>query len=192
MQNQIKTLFQVHSINSVSRLGKRLLISSMIISLSACATQRQIQSDPEQTLKAGYARISFQEPNRVPNLFKEKLFGRLSSLSTESGITVELTQKNSNASKLFVDVMPGTYEIKAECDPVKNYSGDQTSWLTSHTLTVKADQVIKFGCEYYTQKIGFTDDDLISQKSVWPDEKSQYKRKARRVRLFEIDSEVIR
>ncbi len=193
MQNKIKTLLQ-RLPNKGGFLCKSFLTIGLLTGLTACATRGDVQSESERerALKPGYARIEFQAADRFPNIFKEKLFGRFSSLNTESGINVEFTPENSDQTKRFVDVMPGTYGIKADCDPVKNYSGDQINWLTNHEITVQADQIIKFGCEYYTKTINYGGDSRLSEKSAWPDKKSDLDRKVRRVRLHEIDSRFVR
>lgn len=130
------------------KLRNVVLILSIIGLLNACSAKKE--ANKSIYLNPGFGRIIFKEPNRVPNVFKEKLFGQISSIFTESDSPVPLSLSNSDASRRYVDLMPGSYKIKVECDPVKNYSGKQVNWLASKNIVINAGQITTLGCESYS------------------------------------------
>ena len=136
----------------MNRRKLKLLVASLAIlsTTVACSIKRNFGTDV--ALKSGHARIEFARDNHIPHIFQEKLFGLISSLSTEAGQKIDIDPANKAASVRFVDVLPGTYKLKANCDPVNNHSGDQYNWLVNHELTITAYQVVTLGCEYYKEE----------------------------------------
>ena len=132
---------------------KVILTAAAILSgTTACSIKRDYVADEDQALKPGFARIIFTRDNHIPNLFREKLFGKISFLKNQSGDAIDIDPIYNSASVRFVDVLPGTYEMKANCDPVNNHSGDQYNWLVNYDLTIEAQQVLTIGCEYYEEE----------------------------------------
>ena len=157
------------------------ILTTVVISVLfvGCATKRDVAKDID--LKTGYARIQFELDNHLPHLFQERLYGYISSLKTKSGQPIEVDPEGQGTAIRYIDVMPGTYKLQANCEPVNNHSGYQYNWLANHTLTLEASQVVTLGCEYYRED---NPNDLVVDKK-------KKREKARKVRVAELRSDYI-
>jgi len=127
-------------------------LSSALL-VAGCATTGTGNYEEASKLKPGYARIQFQASNHIPHLFQEKLYGLISQLYTADGDSIDIDPTGESRSIRYVDVLPGSYKLSANCDPVNNHSGDQYNWLVNHTLEVQANQIATLACEYYDKEV---------------------------------------
>lgn len=159
------------------KLPHSLLALSCLSLATSCTTIPQIEEEPK--LKPGLSRIAFKYPDRRPNLFKEKLFGRLSSLTDDSGSKVDLGLSREQSSIRFIDVPPGSYKLKAECEPVNNHYGKQDLWLANYSVMVGANETVRLTCEYYYPE---------EVDSTWNSQKRDSEKETRRVRIIKLSS----
>ena len=174
----------MNNFNYIKKFNKKklnkILTSVLILALvGACAAKRDVAKKVD--LKTGYARIQFELDNHLPHLFQEKLYGYISSLKTKADKPIEVDPDGKRALIRYIDVMPGTYKLQANCEPVNNHSGYQYNWLANHTLTLEASQVVTLGCEYYRED---SPNDLVVDKK-------KKREKARKVRVAELRSDYI-
>jgi len=132
-----------------ARLKHLFSLPSIVILLGACASSPEQR--PEDDLATGLARIKMEYPTRTPNLFKERLFGRIKSFQTLSGDNLlgEPDYRPDAPAIRYLDVDPGTYKLKAECEPVIDYNEHPEIWLLNHTVNVQAGQILTLKCERY-------------------------------------------
>jgi len=158
----------------------KIISSALILALvGACAAKRDTAKKVD--LKTGYARIQFELDNHLPHLFQEKLYGYISSINTKADKAIEVDPNGKGAAIRYIDVMPGTYKLQANCEPVNNHSGYQYNWLVNHTISLAPSQVVTLGCEYYEEEK--TSDLVIDNKKK--------RKKVRKVRIAELRSDLI-
>ena len=81
-------------IKSTTRTLSVVLVTASLVGCASTAHDHESNFD----LQPGFARLAFEEPNRRPNVFKEKLFGNIAELKSQTGASAA-SEDSSKFSK---------------------------------------------------------------------------------------------
>lgn len=132
-----------------SKTYLKLAALSSLLLLFGCVSSPERK--PETELEPGLARLQMQYSHRRPHLFKERLFGRIMSLNTASGenLFLDADYRTNAVATRFLDVAPGTYTLRAQCEPVIDYNEYPSIWMLNHKLTLQANETLTLECERF-------------------------------------------
>ncbi len=122
----------------------RWLAFCLLLGLSACSTTREL---PELSEKRG--RLIFEPIDRAPFRLDDRLFGRFTLVEDSNKNVIFRRSKTDHrdAQTTFLDLDPGVYNIKAECENLQAFRGHRFIRLVSEEIKVEANRSVILACD---------------------------------------------
>ena len=139
------------TLKSLGRFTSLIKLSTLtcLASMVGCASTAPSTSPPELPKTLG--RVMLETTNRSPFTFSDRLFGRIIYVedSSNNEIFSDLNFSSEGAPRKWLDLPPGIYQLRAQCENFPAFRGARNVWMVSDSVQIQVGKTVMLGCEYY-------------------------------------------